>query len=239
MGLLQPLPPNSMGQQWITEVLFQDSPTTTNRIHGTTRSLHHIRHITTDPQKSLTHQYLLPGKPITNSPTSAQFPSIWHSLQFNFRFNASQYGSFLLAGAAASSGAGRFGGMGPPAQCGVVNVKGVGVGDGGSWPGGRYHHHHHHDSHALSDLHNLADYSAAAAAHYSNMAAGNGRKRFLDLFQSHIFKVGFTSASAPVHFRTRWGWVLTIRLIVSLTSPLLWLWLMGWDLIELLWIWWD
>ena len=77
-------------------------------------------------------------------------------LSFHFRFNAAQYGSFLL-NAAAGSSAGRF-----PSQCGVK-------GESGGWGSGRYHHE-------LSDLH-LADYSAVAAAahsHYSNaMTAGN------------------------------------------------------------------
>ena len=69
---------------------------------------------------------------------------------FLFRFNAAQYGSFLLG--AASGGAGRF----PVSQSGVK-------GDASDWW-------------RNPDLH-LADYSAAAAAaahsHYSNMGKSN------------------------------------------------------------------
>ncbi|OXA50505.1 Protein vestigial [Folsomia candida] len=74
------------------------------------------------------------------------------------RFNAAQYGSFFLAGAAAtSSAASRFAtGAG---QCGA-NLKG----DSTSWSSGLYHHPHE----AISEL-NLADY--AAAAHYTNRTA--------------------------------------------------------------------
>jgi len=89
-----------------------------------------------------------------------------------FRFNAAQYGSFLLAGAAVSTSSSRFHGISPgSSQCGV---KGDVVAPGGgssAWTSGRYHpHHSHHDS--ISDLHlDYSNYSAAAAA-YSNMTAG-------------------------------------------------------------------
>ena len=88
--------------------------------------------------------------------TVGYIKNTWVFLMF-CRFNAAQYGSFLLAGA--SSSAGRFPGMPTASQCGVK-------GESSAWGGGRYHHD------TLSDLH-LADYSAAAAAHYSNMTAGN------------------------------------------------------------------
>lgn len=76
-----------------------------------------------------------------------------------FRFNAAQYGSLFLAGAAAAgSSAGRFGSMATSSQKSDA---------ASSWATGRYHHHE-----ALSDLHLDYTTAAAAAAHYSNMTAG-------------------------------------------------------------------
>ncbi|CAG7836401.1 unnamed protein product [Allacma fusca] len=98
------------------------------------------------------HYPLPPHQGYHHRPTEIPYPPMPSSS----RFNAAQYGSFLLAGA--SSSAGRFAGMPSASQCGVKS-------ESGPWVGGRYHHD------TLSDLH-LADYSAAAAAHYSNMTAG-------------------------------------------------------------------
>lgn len=88
------------------------------------------------------------------------------------RFNAAQYGSFLFPSTSAAAAAARFPGIPTPAQCSVKGDTAAAHhwAAAAATAGGRYDN--------WTDLHLAADYSAAAAAHYSNMtvAAGKGKE---------------------------------------------------------------
>jgi len=86
------------------------------------------------------------------------------------RFNAAQYGSFLFP--STSAAASRFPGIPTAAQCSAVKGESSAAHVGHHWAAAaagaaRYD--------GWSDLHLAADYSAAAAAHYSNMTAAAGK----------------------------------------------------------------
>lgn len=99
------------------------------------------------------------------------------------RFNAAQYGSFLFPSTSAAAAAARFPGIPTPAQCSVKGDTAAAHhwAAAAATAGGRYDN--------WTDLHLAADYSAAAAAHYSNMtvAAGKGTQKKLLLFFLHLF----------------------------------------------------